>query len=564
MARPYAALFLAAVAALACAPGCTCSKTSAPEGEPLAPASALAPVPAPDGLLADVRVSSPNASWQKLQRGVGGALGILPSTLGGLVCALAGLDPALGPEIDGAAPIAGAVADDPKAPGAVAWALAMKMVEPRRAKDLLTDADTARYTARALEGMTVLVPKGGASLPVSVALAPGGYLLLARSEGDLARLGPYAYRTVPTKAPPETGALVLDAPAAALKGPIRARALALWDGARAELARKDDAARAAHGGRAPDYGDPRAILAFVDGALQSRLALLADLDRARLVVDVLDASVRADLAMSPGAPGGPASLAVGAMRPGDAAPLLEAADSPLAVLFRDDEAGRARTALDVEDALVQALGERLAPPAAARVRASLDDFTKARGDWMAAGLLGASGLSLRAPVADPAAADHALRELVSLAGAAPLKQALRIRDVTAQPNGALIAYGEAPAKGAPGKSAQLAWANKAGELSVALTTLPTAAAAASSVPSALAPPPAKLGDAEQVRALVRALGATVTFAAVAQPLKLDPARASSPAAPLVVAWGRRDQGAYLRLESSDALVRELVRMRAGF
>src|SRR3954464_3303657 len=62
------------------------------------------PVPAPDGLLADVYVSTPNSSWGKLQRGIGGAVGILPPGIGGMVCTACGIDFTFADEIDGTSP----------------------------------------------------------------------------------------------------------------------------------------------------------------------------------------------------------------------------------------------------------------------------------------------------------------------------------------------------------------------------------------------------------------------------------------------------------------------------
>ena len=544
-------LFFLLSTSLAIAPGCTCNKTEVAAEDAALPA-VEAPAPAPDGLLADLFVPTPNATWQRLQRGVGGTLGILPSSLGGIACAFAGLDPNLAQEIDGTAPLTGALADDPKD---VAWAVALKISEPRRAKDVLFESETSRYVSRPVAGMTLIVPKSGGSTSSVAALANGGYLVLARSEADLTRLGPYVYRTVPTKASPANGAIILDAPPAALKGPVRARIAALWDGARSELAKKDDAARAAHGGRAPDYADPRAVLSVLDGMVQGRLALLGDLDRMRLVVDVLETSVRADLVATPGEGEGPSRTAVASMRPGDAAPLLEGADSPHALFFRDDEKGRTETASDIEDAVKKALGERLGAPEAKRLHSAVLGWTRARGDWATLGLVGQDGLFLRAPAANAEAADHALRDLLAVVSAAPLKRGLRIQDMTVGAGTAQLAYGDAPAKGASPKKASVAWTAKGGEIAVTLSTPGSAAGAQ--------PTTKKLGDEPSILAAVQALDKTVTFAAVAQPLKLDPVRALLPAAPVILAWGKRDSAAYFRIETSDGLVRELLKMRMG-
>src|SRR6185436_20260995 len=91
------------VAAAFAAGALGCRKEKAEAGDAVV-AAAEPPVPAPEGILGEGIVAAPNGTWGRVQRGVGGALGIMPSTLGGLVCALSGIDPTLGPEIDGVAP----------------------------------------------------------------------------------------------------------------------------------------------------------------------------------------------------------------------------------------------------------------------------------------------------------------------------------------------------------------------------------------------------------------------------------------------------------------------------
>ena len=110
---PRLTLALAALLAFACA--VSCSKCGHREEDPAQTMKvAEAPLPAPDGLLADITMGTPNASWAKLQRGIGGAVGILPASAGGIICTAAGLDPFIAREIDGAAaPIYGVVAGDP-------------------------------------------------------------------------------------------------------------------------------------------------------------------------------------------------------------------------------------------------------------------------------------------------------------------------------------------------------------------------------------------------------------------------------------------------------------------
>ena len=62
------------------------------------------PVPAPDGLMADVVVRGPDALWGRLRQGVGGPMAGLPQSVGGALTAAANLDPTLAGEVDGSAP----------------------------------------------------------------------------------------------------------------------------------------------------------------------------------------------------------------------------------------------------------------------------------------------------------------------------------------------------------------------------------------------------------------------------------------------------------------------------
>src|SRR5438105_3001503 len=89
-----------------------CSKCGS-QPEPGAADAAEAAVQAPPDLLADLYVSTPNASWGKLQRGVGGAIGILPPGIGGMVCTACGMDFSFADEIDGTSPAYGVIAGDP-------------------------------------------------------------------------------------------------------------------------------------------------------------------------------------------------------------------------------------------------------------------------------------------------------------------------------------------------------------------------------------------------------------------------------------------------------------------
>jgi hypothetical protein len=289
---------------------------------------------------------------------------------------------------------------------------------------------------------------------------------------------------------------------------------------------------------------------------------MADLDGARFVADADEASVRVDVTMTPSqGNAGPAKAVLASMRTGDALPLLGDVDSPLAVLVRDDAAGRAQTAGALEGALAKALASRLEAPEEKKLKGALEGWAKARGDWMTFGLVGTDGLYVRAAAQSEASADRAVKDVLDLLGAPPFKEILRIHSVKVGQGAATVTYGEqkgdegsapkARVIGAP-KRADVAWSAKNGE--IAATVQGTSAKQA---------PARKLGDDPGVAGEVKALGADVTFAAVAQPLKLDPVKSLLPAAPLVLAWGKKGNDLWAHAEANDALVRELLRSRMG-
>ncbi len=223
----------------------------------------VAPVPAPDKRLADVVIAHPNATWAKLQRGVGGAAGILPATAGGMFCTVLGLDPAMASEIDGSSPFYGVLAGDPVAPS---FAFALKLGDVRKARTVLLEAETARFSWRDAGGMTELLAKGGAdrSPGVVMGIAPSGHLLIASSSTDLTSLGPYVTRSLPAEPLPDGGAIVASVPRAAIEGVLVPRLDALWATTRSFLAAADAKSRRDHGGRAPDFGDAGVLLERLD------------------------------------------------------------------------------------------------------------------------------------------------------------------------------------------------------------------------------------------------------------------------------------------------------------
>lgn len=548
--------------------GCSSCHKDAPTGESVSAVLAVeAPVPAPEGLLGDLVVPAPDATWGKLQRGIGGATALFPTTTGGLICALAGIDPSLGSEIDGASPVYGAFAQDhTQDHDDLAYAFAVKLVEPRRAQTVLVDAEGARYSAKQEGGMTVLSPKGGASLRTAIAIARGGYLIVAGKAEDLARLGPYVHRTLPTHALPPSSAL-LEVPHVALAGTVRTTLLADWAAFRADKEQQDALMRKEHGGRAPDFADPKAILAIVDGLVQTRVALLADLERAKVAVEVGDADIKAELTLVPTSGDGPASQLVASMHPGDARRVLDApSDSLLAISTRGAAVDRAEGARDFEETLAKALGERLGAEDQKKVHAAVTDWSKGRGDeltgWIVDGKT--KGAVVRTLAVDPESASRAIHEAAALLAAPAFKEPLK---TLLQVEGVTFGAGEVAGLGKvdfatlvfakPQRSKiGFGWStDQAKAVSLSVSDDPASLLASGTSPKQ------KLGDDAHISTAITTLGTDTTFALVAQPLALEQSGAP---APLVFGWGRRGGNLWAHVELSDLLARAAMKRAGGF
>jgi hypothetical protein len=536
------------------------------------------PVPAPDGLLAEAWIRTPDATWEQLQQDVSGVVALLPPSAAEAMAALAGLDPRVARFVDGKGTWVAVIASSGSTAD-VAWAAALPLTDPALAAATLLDARDAqggaRVTAHTVAGMRVLGGDAGAR-PQPMALV-GQWLVVASSEAELARLGPYAYRTMPTKVAPGAAPVVASVPGAVLAGVVSAQLSAKWEALRSWLVARDDEERAAHGGRPPDFGDPRAILDAADAVVRRRIALLAQGSAARVELATDDGDVRADVLLTPGA-GDAGSAGLAALRPGEAKPLAEVpADAIVAILSRDDAESRTDDAREIEAALDRAFGSRARPDDTAAVHAAIDDWARARGEWITAALSwgtaeSARGLWLCTPAASGDGASRAVRELVDLSHRHALGDLLSGKlhvapsvvapaDVPAVPKASLATFAvtgvDKRARSSP--PIGVAWGLHDGDLLVA------AGGAATGLLAVQAAPARRLGDDPRTARVIKSLGADVVFAAIAQPLRFDPLRGAGDAglAPAVLAWGRRGSDAWLRVELGGTLIRELVRLKAG-
>ena len=119
---------------------------------------------------------------------------------------------------------------------------------------------------------------------------------------------------------------------------------------------------------------------------------------------------------------------------------------------------------------------------------------------------------------------------------------------------ALGPKGKAEAGGALG----VAWAVHDG------TWLVAAGPSAPSLLATEASPAARVGDDPRSAAAIDALGSDATLAVLARPLRINVARyGAASSAPAALAWGRRGDRAWARLELADVLLRELLHLQSG-
>lgn len=537
-----------------------------------------APVPAPDGLLFDGYVTTPNTSWSKLQRGVGGAVGILPATLPGVVVTMTDLDPTLASELDGTSPMFGAAAGDPTSP---AFTFAMKITDPRRARMLLVDGDTARFTPSEATGMTFLVPKvHPQDQKLAVALSDNGFLLVGKTRPDVEKLGPYVVRTLPSRPLAAEYAAVIDVPRSALGSVLRPRLERAWQDAKEFLHVEDERMRKERGGRAPDFGDPGAIVAAVDPIIGRRIAVVGDLASVRIAIDIADDAAVITTTMKP--EGAAAKEWIDGMSVGDPAPLLSLpATSALALVTRDAESARTAQTDEIEKGITSALGPRLKEEDKKKLHDVLADAAKARGDTLAiaVSLDEPAGSLLRMPVRDEAAAQKSIKGALDLAQADPFKELLRVKSLTnatedlkdigkasvatieREPKKKTDAKPEAKADAGAAKKPDtvgVAWFVEGKDLTIA------AGPEATVTLHLGARPQRKLETEPTITRFAGAVGQSASTFIVAQPLRADPTRAALPTAPLAIAVGRKGSDGFIRVEIADGLLREAARWQMGF
>ena len=603
---------LGALVAMAGLPaGCDRKEPTADPGSVALPA-----VPAPAGLVAEMTIGHPDATWKRLRDMVGGQAKFLPASYSMLVATMLGLPPLAADQIDADVPTVGAVAADTKGEVPV---VAIHVRDGALMQKLLTDGPDGRFLAKmdAPSRVTLLEPKPGQTAIGPVLGITGNYLLVGYAPDGLLRLGPYAARTLGTQPAPKED-VVLRSDHDALAGPLRTRLSMWWGETRSALEKSDQDMREKHGGSAPTFGDPRAALQKADATFQGIFALMSDLSGGRTALTLDERGAHLVTTLTPQSPDGVAAREFGAMTVGDGAPLLDLpASASVAVMSRDSAEVRMRSVKDQSEAIHKVLGDKLSEADRKRVDEVLASWTKGRGDLLVVGAeLGAGHDTLfaRSSVSDAEVLDHGIRSTFELlkvpAIADPLKHwfgDLKLGSPTALEGGLRggMLHGERraaaePPRLPPGAKDGKAEARAAKSPDAKVADAKAADAKAKKGDKAGTEPPltpfdlvwtvdkdqatyvlardGKLASAEvasgapqlraegEVKTMVEALGGEAAFVLVVMPSRLmsglmpkGPAT-RLPADPVLMAFGRGAQGAWLRFDAAPLAIQQLARM----
>ncbi|HEY3818260.1 MAG TPA: hypothetical protein VGL81_13865 [Polyangiaceae bacterium] len=554
MARRLALLSLLVALAVACKR----------DGAAASHAASTTPVPAPPTLIAEGVLRDPDVFWKRLRSGGGVSLAHLHESAAGAILGWAGVDPSVAPLVAGGAPFELALGD---APDGVAYAMAMKLSDPDAARAKLVEGETAMFRGEDDSGMIRLVPRQETASTAVLAVSWTGYLVLASSAADLATLGPYASRTLPTKAPP----------ASSFELRVEPAALEVTGRKAPELATKATAAIAvvARGMLPPDVDAALFAECFTPG-IRETLAAAGDLAEARVDADADDAQLDAVAALVPKPGDNLARARFAAMHPASAAPLLEAPRDALAALFwSDTAAAREDDAKTVGACVGKALAPMLGPGGGTKLADLLVAWAHGRGDWETASFLakpGLAGLVLRAPVTDGPGISATVRGFVDLASQPsvaeaierllPLRAGAAIEPVDVPrvgkvqmvmfpshappPKDPTAAPAAFPGLAPPG----LAWFVDAKEADIGLGTSPADLVG-------LAKPAAPFRTNAAVARALGALGADASFAAVVVPPGCC-AGTAPVSAPLTLGWGKRATDGRVTLAIGEELFGQLV------
>jgi hypothetical protein len=561
---PSLTTLVSLVLALGLSQGCAKRSRSSAHGSSSA-AAVLPDLPEPAGVLAELSVAHPDATFRTL-RELGRPLsGLLPAGFPMLTTSLLGLPPLTADSFDPALPVVGLLLQN--GVSSPTWVLAVHAVSGPELIAKLCTGDRAPFRAdsSSVAGLKLIEPsvQGGKEPKAAPSLAVfDNYLLIAESAESLLSGGPYAARMLP-KRPPAEAAIALRFSHVALESKLVPALRGLWAAYRTRLAHLDQSDRSAHGGRAPDFADPAQVILGADALVESLFGVLDG--AARLEVDFEPFADRLDatLLLEPES-GSEVRAKLAALAAADARALLtlpRETQFALGLSRTSDEREAAGKAAG--DDWVRLLGARLNERDAQQLRGVLSDWELGRGTQTSYGFLGGrdAGAFLVANVADAARlrrAGSGFFGLLALPGLrAPLVEFLgqpRVSDSAVPGDGLpnvtrkrLTFAAAAPGK-APVPPLSFAWlvdeqqafaaAGKDGD--AALKTVVQSARGGHDTLGAQAGMADSVQRMGEQAALFAYLDARVPLAASAEQATLP--------APLLLSLGKREKGAALRFE----------------
>jgi hypothetical protein len=323
--------------------------------------------------------------------------------------------------VDEVSPVALAVVDGAdKGTGLVG---AVHLTSGRELVAVLTTGADAKFVAKQDPEHGVTLIRASAGEPRLAMAVIADYAIFGPSEALIVSAGSFLARSVA----PAIGAgptLELVAPKESLSGPLSEAARATFGALRERLVVADAAGRRDHGGRAPDFGDPSAVIASVSGLGDGMIAVLGSASEARVTATFSEGTPLVRVELSPDAMGAARDL-TRTLPVGSLEPLLTLPDWVDAVLFnRSGESGGGPALADRLDGI---LGSRLAPSEREKTLGFVNGIARGVGQVQAVGLFGAqdTGLFVLGPSGDGAELRRAVLSLPDVARARAIADPLQ-------------------------------------------------------------------------------------------------------------------------------------------
>ncbi len=398
-----ALLFVASVAT-----GChRADPVPAKSTEPVA-----APVVAPKELVAEGVLRRPQRVWTRLRALFGERAAVAPSTLPLTITTVAGLSPLVAGLFESEVPVRLEALELDAGPE---WVFGVAVTNGKEFLAATTNGADAKFTAEAdlAHAVTLLHSAEGRA---DVALGVAGNVLLLSPNADALRLGgAYVARSAPL--PAEGDDLELTVPRTALAGVISSAIDRFAAAERAVLETADEANRRLHGGRAPDFGDPEAVIAALSGVSDDLRALVESTARVHVRATLVEPPFRARVDLEPEATGATRAFTDG-LASGDLSVVAELpASTEAAIVWRRTASFDPTAALSRVRAV---FGDRLRDRDVARLASWVTDVDRGLGTVASLGVLNderPEGFVL-SPAGDGAALCRATGDLAEI-GAIP-------------------------------------------------------------------------------------------------------------------------------------------------